>query len=375
VQVAFAADQHGTVGVDLVATCTNDLIACGAEPLFFQDYFATGEQHSGGDRNDASQHSRCLILCACPHAPTSGKLDVDRAAAVVEGIAEGCRQTGCGLLGGEACEMPGCFVRGEYALAGFAVGGVRRSGLLPASLASAAARGVGTRTAPAAAMAVQPGDVLLGLRSSGVHASGFSLARLLVAQAGEQQQEHQLGGSGVLLGGAKEVLQEGDAGLALDGPCPWEHRLGGPTLAQALLAPTRSYAACVLPLLRAGGLVKAAAHVAAGGLVGSLPRALPPHCSAALDLGAWALPPVFAWLQGQSGLGTFELASAFNCGVGLVLVVGAGAPLAEAVALLERAGEVPVVVGSVGKRCGPEGPQVVLRGDFHANSLRDTHLR
>jgi len=240
-KLAIDSGLHGTVGQDLVAMCVNDLVVQGAEPLFFLDYFATG------------------------------KLDVAQATSVVSGIAEGCRIAGCALVGGETAEMPGLYKGGDYDLAGFSVGAAERGNLLPRP-------------------DVGPGDVLLGLASSGVHSNGFSLVRKVLAATN----------------------------LTLAAPAPF----GAGTVAEALLAPTRIY---VKPLLAAhrAGLVKAAAHITGGGLPGNLPRVLPQGVVAALDARAWAVPPVFAWLARSGGIPAAEMLRVFNCGLGMVVVVAA----------------------------------------------------
>ncbi len=240
-KVAIETGIHGTVGVDLVAMCVNDLLAQGAEPLMFLDYFATG------------------------------KLDVEAAATVVAGIAEGCRQAGCALVGGETAEMPDMYAQGDYDMAGFCVGAVDRDKVLP-------------RLADQKA-----GDVLVGLGSSGPHSNGYSLVRRIVERSG----------------------------LAWDAPAPFEE---GKTLAQALLAPTRIYVKTILPHLKAGR-IKGLAHITGGGLIENPPRAIAEGLVAKFDWDAWALPPVFAWLQEVGGVSDHELRRTFNCGVGLMLIV------------------------------------------------------
>ncbi|KPP91312.1 MAG: phosphoribosylformylglycinamidine cyclo-ligase PurM [Rhodobacteraceae bacterium HLUCCA08] len=251
------------VGIDLVAMCVNDLVCQGAEPLFFLDYFATG------------------------------KLSVDHAARVVEGIAEGCVRAGCALIGGETAEMPGMYPDGDFDLAGFAVGALERGGALPAGVAE--------------------GDVLLGLASDGVHSNGYSLVRKVV----------------------------GNAGLAWGDACPF----GNGPLGAALLAPTRLYVKPALAAIRAGG-VQALAHITGGGLTENLPRVLPDGLGARIDLDAWPLPPVFAWLLARSGAGQDEMLKTFNCGIGMVLAVAADR--AEALeALLRDQGETVHRIGEV----------------------------
>ncbi len=268
-RIAIDTGLVDTVGIDLVAMCVNDLVCQGAEPLLFLDYFATG------------------------------KLSIDVAVRVIEGIAEGCRQAGAALIGGETAEMPGMYSAGDFDLAGFAVGAMERGQALP--------------------VATRPGDVLLGLASSGVHSNGYSLVRRIVA----------------------------NSGLGWEAPCPFADG----TLGEALLAPTRIYVKPVLAAIRAGG-VRAVAHITGGGLTGNLPRVLDDDTVAAIDLGAWALPPVFRWLTGQAGLAEAEVLATFNCGIGLVLVTAPEA--AEAItATLAQAGETVTRIGEVAEGAGP----------------------
>jgi phosphoribosylformylglycinamidine cyclo-ligase len=262
-RIAIETGMVGTVGVDLVAMCVNDLVCQGAEPLFFLDYFATGA------------------------------LDVPSAARVVDGIAAGCLQAGCALVGGETAEMPGMYHGGDFDLAGFAVGAMERGGALPAGVAE--------------------GDALLGLTSSGVHSNGFSLVRK-VAETAE---------------------------LGWDAPSPF----GGGTLGEALLEPTRIYVRPALAALRAGGL-HGLAHVTGGGLTENLPRVLPDGLGAVIDLDAWELPAVFGWLRATAGIADAEMVKTFNCGIGLVAVVEAARAEALA-ALLAVMGERVAVIGQV----------------------------
>lgn len=264
-KVAIDSGRHDTVGVDLVAMCVNDLLAQGAEPLLFLDYFATG------------------------------KLDVAAGRAIVAGIAEGCRQAGCALVGGETAEMPGMYADGDYDLAGFSVGAVERSQVLT---------GAGVRA----------GDAVLGLASSGVHSNGYSLVRKLVAESG----------------------------LGYDAPCPWKPEI---TLGEALLTPTRIYVKAVLPAVRAG-LVKAVAHITGGGLIENIPRVLPAGTGVVLDAAAWPLPPVFGWLKRQGKLSNLDMARTFNSGLGMVAVVPADR-VEEARALLAAQGDAVYAVGQV----------------------------
>ena len=223
--------------------CVNDLLAQGAEPLLFLDYYATG------------------------------KLDVDTAARVVAGIAEGCRQAGAALVGGETAEMPGMYGEGDYDLAGFSVGAVNRGAVLPTLDAQ------------------RPGDLLIGLGSSGPHSNGYSLIRRIVEQTG----------------------------LAWTADAPFAP---GQTLAEALMTPTRIYVTSVLPLAKSG-LIKGAAHITGGGLIENPPRCIAPGLVPELEWNAWPLPPVFDWLQREGGISDHELRRTFNCGVGFILVVAA----------------------------------------------------
>ena len=262
-RVAFLMDRHDTIGIDLVAMCVNDVLTVGARPLFFLDYFATG------------------------------KLDVDRAEAVVRGIARGCELAGCALLGGETAEMPGSYPEGEYDLAGFAVGVVERSAILDGSR-------------PAA------GDALIGLPSSGLHSNGYSLARKVLLE------RHRL----------DEVLPD----------------LGEP-LGEVLLRPTRIYASAVRAALGAGD-VRALCHVTGGGLPGNLPRVLPEGLGAEVDARAIPRPPIFDRIARDGGVAEAEMRRAFNLGVGLVVVV----PERDASAVtsaLQGAGEAPFALGRV----------------------------
>ncbi|WP_243634611.1 phosphoribosylformylglycinamidine cyclo-ligase [Roseicella frigidaeris] len=274
-RLAIEAGQHATVGIDLVAMCVNDLVVQGAEPLFFLDYFATG------------------------------RLRPAQAHDVIAGIAAGCREANCALVGGETAEMPGMYAEGDYDLAGFAVGAAERGALLP--------------------RAVGAGDVLLGLASSGVHSNGFSLVRRVVAAAG----------------------------AALADPAPFAP---GQSLAEALLAPTRLYVRSLLALHRAG-LLKAAAHITGGGLPGNLPRVLPEGVTAVIDAAAWPVPPVFAWLARSGNVAADEMLRVFNCGIGMVAVVAAGE--AEAAARqLTAAGEQVFRIGALEAAPGPAGLRI-----------------
>ena len=265
-KVAIETGLHDTVGIDLVAMCVNDLLAQGAEPLLFLDYFATG------------------------------KLNVDEAARVVGGIAEGCKLAGCALVGGETAEMPGMYGEGDYDLAGFSVGAVERGAVLPRMDAQAA------------------GDVIIGLGSSGPHSNGYSLVRRVVERSG----------------------------LAWTAPAPFAP---DQPLAEALMAPTRIYIKSVLPQIKAGR-VKGCAHITGGGLIENPPRAIAAGLQAEFDWNAWPLPAVFAWLQTEGGISDHELRRTFNCGIGLILIV---APQDAQVVLTEllAAGEDAFVCGQL----------------------------
>jgi phosphoribosylformylglycinamidine cyclo-ligase len=241
-KVAFLARRHDTVGEDLVNHCVNDILVQGASPLFFLDYLATG------------------------------RLAPDVAVAVVEGLARGCRANGCALLGGETAEMPGFYADGEYDLAGFIVGRVARDAVIDG-------RGI------------EPGDLLIGLPSAGLHTNGYSLARRIAFDL---------------------------AGLDVASHVPDL----GTTLGEALLAPHRSYLPAVRPLL-AAGLVKGMAHITGGGITDNLPRTLPPGTSAEIDLGSWKVPALFEWLIALGSVAGDEAFRAFNMGVGMIVVIAA----------------------------------------------------
>jgi phosphoribosylformylglycinamidine cyclo-ligase len=266
VKIAIETGIHDTIGIDLVAMCVNDIVVQGAEPLLFLDYFATG------------------------------KLAPDVGVVIVKGIAEGCRRAGCALIGGETAEMPGLYARGDYDLAGFAVGAAERGTLLP--------RGD-----------VQPGDVLLGLPSSGVHSNGFSLVRRIVEASG----------------------------LAWDAPAPFAP---SQNLGEALLEPTRIYVKPLLQALRAHGGIKALAHITGGGFPDNIPRVLPEGTGVTLDLAAIPVTPVFAWLARTGGVAQPEMLRTFNCGIGMV-VVAERAEVDAVKRALAAAGESPVVIGEV----------------------------
>jgi phosphoribosylformylglycinamidine cyclo-ligase len=291
-KLAIEHDRHDTVGIDLVAMCVNDLIVQGAEPLFFLDYFATG------------------------------KLENGVAERVIAGIAEGCKIAGCALIGGETAEMPGMYAAGDYDLAGFCVGAVERGEQLTGDK-------------------VAPGDVLLGLASSGVHSNGYSLVRRLAA----------------------------DKGWKLNRPALFDQEQ---LLIDALIAPTRIYVASLLPLIRAGQ-INALAHITGGGLLENIPRILPDGAHAHVDADLWPQPRLMAFLQAQGHIEPEEMARTFNCGVGMVLAVAAD-KVADVTAQLEAAGETVVTVGRI--EAGDKG--CTVRGSTETWSAKSdwsaTHL-
>jgi phosphoribosylformylglycinamidine cyclo-ligase len=266
-KVAFMTGRHDTVGADLVNHCVNDVLVQGAEPLFFLDYLATG------------------------------RLSPDVAEQVIAGVARGCRENGCALLGGETAEMPGFYADGEYDIAGTIVGVVEKSKVIDG------------RT-------IIPGDTLIGLPSAGLHTNGYSLARSVMFD----------------LLGLKADTHVAELGT---------------TAGAALLAPHRSYLAAIKPLLSAG-LVKGMAHITGGGITENLPRTLPPGCAAEIDRRAWTVPPIFALLQTRGGIAEDEMLRAFNMGIGLIACVDASAG-SRALDLLKAAGEAPIVIGRVVK--------------------------
>jgi phosphoribosylformylglycinamidine cyclo-ligase len=283
-KLAIDSGIHRGVGIDLVAMSVNDLVVQGAEPLFFLDYYATG------------------------------KLDVAAARDVIAGIADGCKQAGCALIGGETAEMPGMYHGGDYDLAGFAVGAVERKKILPAKT-------------------VKVGDVILGLASSGPHSNGYSLIRRIVEKSG----------------------------LALTDEAPFAR---GQNLAKALLTPTRIYVKALLKVLKKGTAIKALAHITGGGFTENIPRVLPKDTVAAIDLSAVPLPPVFRWLAETGGVAGREMLRTFNCGIGMIVVVAAKD--AKTVATqLKRSGETVVTLGSIRKRKGKE-EQVAYSGTLGA---------
>lgn len=279
-KIAQAVGKHDTIGIDLVAMSVNDILVCGAEPLFFLDYYATGT------------------------------LNVHEAAQVVKGIAEGCFQSDCGLIGGETAEMAGMYAPGEYDLAGFAVGAVKKSEILPRD--------------------VKVGDWLIGVPSSGVHSNGYSLVRRCVTKSG----------------------------LSWSDPSPFAEGL---SLSDSLLTPTKVYVKALMPLIKQRK-VKGMAHITGGGLLDNLPRVLPEDIVADIDFGknSWDLPPVFKWLREISNLSQSEMLRTFNCGIGMVLIVEDVDFIVNA---LKMTGESPLIIGRLTTRIGDE-PQVRVTGEI-----------
>jgi len=282
-KLAIEARDFTTIGQDLVAMCVNDIVVQGAEPLFFLDYYATG------------------------------KLAVDDAAIVIEGIARACRDSGCALIGGETAEMPGMYAPGDFDLAGFAVGAVERDCVLPKP------------------DRMQPGDVLIGLSSSGLHSNGFSLVRKILA----------------------------DTAQPLDAPAPFARQL---PLTQALLIPTHLYVRSALAAIRATK-VKGLAHITGGGITENLPRILPRNLNAEVLLGSWAIPPVFQWLAERGGVDEREMLRTFNCGIGLIAVVAAEDE-ADCIEAIAGTGSRACAIGTLARDTGD--PHVNYSGQLFA---------
>lgn len=280
-KIAIDTGLFGGIGQDLVAMCVNDLVVQGAEPLFFLDYYATG------------------------------KLNVDDAAIVIEGIARACKESGCALIGGETAEMPGLYAKGDFDLAGFSVGAVERGHVLPKT------------------ESMRPGDVVIGVASSGVHSNGYSLVRRVVEQSGARY----------------------------DAAAPFD---ASRSLGEALLAPTRLYIRSGLSAIHTGG-VKGMAHITGGGITENLPRALPDGLDADIDLGAWTPPPVFGWLSRTAGIDPAEMLRTFNCGLGFMAVVAAESA-GHVIDAFQEAGEKAWRVGTLVRGDGPA--KVVYRGSL-----------
>lgn len=266
IRVAIDCAKHDTVGIDLVAMCVNDLIVQGAEPLFFLDYFA------------------------------SSRLNVDVAAAVVSGIAEGCRQAGCALIGGETAEMPSMYEDGDYDLAGFTVGAVERSKILTGE-------------------EIQAGDAVLGLASSGLHSNGYSLVRKIIK----------------------------DQGLNYSDPLPYD---SSRNIVDEILIPTKIYIKSLLPIVKNTNLIKGLANITGGGLLENIPRVIPEGLCVDIDAASWEIPPVFRWLQEAGGVDNDDLARTLNCGIGMVAIVRPG-DVETVTAQLTAAGETVYNIGVV----------------------------
>ena len=275
-RLAMALNKHDTIGIDLVAMCVNDLIVGGAEPLFFLDYYATG------------------------------KLNIDVAASVVEGIGTGCEMSGCSLVGGETAEMPGMYEGDDYDLAGFCVGIAEKSEIIDGSQ-------------------VSEGDTLIGLASSGPHSNGYSLIRKIIEVSGAELSQ----------------------------------KLGDTDLGSALMAPTRIYVKPLLKLIKASQ-VNALSHITGGGLLENIPRVLPEGSKAVINTNSWELPEVFQWLQASGNVDSIEMYRTFNCGVGMVLAVPAN-KADEAISLLEAEGETAWKIGHIATTVSDE-EQVELSG-------------
>jgi len=274
-KLAFQLNKHDTVGIDLVAMSVNDILVQGAEPLFFLDYFACG------------------------------KLEVGTAADVIKGIAQGCEQAGCALVGGETAEMPGMYPVGEYDLAGFAVGCVDKANLIDGST-------------------ITEGDVVLGLASSGAHSNGYSLIRKLIEKSG----------------------------------IDFESDFYGQPFKEVVMAPTRIYVKPLLQLLWTMP-VKGMAHITGGGITENIPRVLPTNLTAEIDAKSWALPPLFKWLQAQGNIADHEMYKTFNCGIGMAVIVGKEHADA-AVTLLNEAGETVYIIGHIRPQQAGEAPTIVV---------------
>ncbi|MDO9281459.1 MAG: phosphoribosylformylglycinamidine cyclo-ligase [Methylotenera sp.] len=274
-KLAFELNKHDTVGIDLVAMSVNDILVQGAEPLFFLDYFACG------------------------------KLEVGTAALVIKGIAEGCEQSGCALVGGETAEMPGMYPAGEYDLAGFAVGCVDKANIINGTTIAA-------------------GDVVLGLASSGAHSNGYSLIRKLIEKSG----------------------------------IDFESDFHGKKFKDVVMAPTRIYVKSLLKLIEAMP-VKGMAHITGGGITENIPRVLPAGLTAEIKAASWQLPPLFQWLQAQGNMVPSEMYKTFNCGIGMAVIV-AKEHAAAAKALLETAGETVFEIGQIRAQNAGEAPTIVV---------------
>ena len=289
IKIAIELDRHDTIGIDAVAMCVNDLIVQGAEPLFFLDYFATG------------------------------KLCNDVAEAVIGGVAEGCVQAGCALIGGETAEMPGLYMAGDYDVAGFSVGAVERDQMITGE-------------------SIKDGDIILGLASNGVHSNGFSLVRHLIKST---------------------------KGFTFDSPAPFDNAL---SLGELLLMPTRIYVKSILEALKIKNAdvpaIKGMAHITGGGFDENIPRILPKDCKADIDTGSWSLPPLFQWLRDIGNLQPSDLSTTFNCGIGYMMVC-APEHAQSLIESLTASGESVAQIGSVSAK--QEGEPCVIMHDMDKN--------
>jgi len=274
-KLAFELNKHDTVGIDLVAMSVNDILVQGAEPLFFLDYFACG------------------------------KLEVGTAAQVIKGIAEGCEQSGCALVGGETAEMPGMYPAGEYDLAGFAVGCVDKEHIING-------------------LSITAGDVVLGLASSGAHSNGYSLIRKLIEKSG----------------------------------IDFESDFHGKKFKDVVMAPTKIYVKSILKLLETMS-VKGMAHITGGGITENIPRVLPEGLTAEIQKSSWTLPPLFQWLQAQGNIEPLEMYRTFNCGVGMAIILDQS-QVAAAKTLLESMGETVYTLGAIRAQQAGEAPTIVI---------------
>ncbi|GAA5103102.1 phosphoribosylformylglycinamidine cyclo-ligase [Bartonella acomydis] len=280
-KIAIEVGYHNTVGIDLVAMCVNDLLVQGAEPLFFLDYFATG------------------------------KLDPEQGAAIISGIAEGCKQAGAALIGGETAEMPSMYAEGDYDLAGFSVGACERGALLPAK-------------------DLTEGDIILGLSASGVHSNGFSLIRRII------EQNH----------------------LKWEDPAPFNPQM---SLGEAFLTPTRIYVKSLLPIIRNYKGIKALAHITGGGFPENIPRILPSSLCAEINLSAIHVPPIFSWIAKQGRIEETEMLRTFNCGIGMIVIVAQHA-VEKITQTLEIQGENVTSLGILTKR---QNKGILYKGTLH----------
>lgn len=284
IKIAIELDRHDTIGIDAVAMCVNDVVVQGAEPLFFLDYFATGQLH-----NDVAED-------------------------VIKGIAEGCEQAGCALIGGETAEMPGLYAPGDYDIAGFTVGAVERDEMITGQ-------------------DIKPGDVILGLASNGIHSNGFSLVRKLIKST---------------------------QGFDYESKAPFDDSL---SLGELLLMPTRIYVRSILEALKIKSAIKGMVHVTGGGFEENVPRVLPENCAAHIDATSWELPAIFKWLADIGNLTHNDLATTLNCGIGMIVVCEAD-KASEVSKVLEEQGETVYTLGTIEEREEGEGAEALILSDL-----------